>query len=178
MLCAVVAIFSIYTLVAIGVDRSGPDAKVTRVKSVEAGDTLRLEDGSKAKFSGISFVGDNDLLIWTRNGVSRTRLGELSDEAFDLISNTMRITHSVRVEYTSVLPEAFVFADTFDINTGTTMDKDVFKPRGKGYVIFLNAYLVRLGYAVVDIESKDERYRGLMRKMEQRARREHLGVWE
>ncbi|MDD5439964.1 MAG: thermonuclease family protein [Candidatus Omnitrophica bacterium] len=160
----------------------GPNSIATTKFRLGNADIIRLSNGTAVKMGGIIFAGDSDRFNGERYGVSRQKLSRLDNEARDAIANILNLSQEIRVEFIPGAHDsqgrryAYIFARTFDIKTPTIMEKEIFKPQGAGYDVFLNAYLVRLGYACVDAAS-DTRYRELLRKMENRARLAKAGIW-
>lgn len=72
---------------------------------------------------------------------------------------------------------AYVYVPVDRLEEGVQPDERVFFARTGGYEIFLNAYLVNMGYAEVTSKESSDRYRDVLFELEQEAKDNQLGIW-
>ena len=72
---------------------------------------------------------------------------------------------------------AYVYIPVDHLEEGVQPDETVFFARNGGYEIFLNAYLVNMGFAEVTSKEPNGKYQEVLLKLEQEAKEKKLGIW-
>jgi len=155
------------------------------VKKLERADVIRISGDQVIRLDGIIPVDSDEYYPWVGFGVSRKDLKYLSKGAMAVMKNIIDMTISVRVEFTPRGKDrknrlyAKVYAKTLMLGNRVLVERDIFTDLGDNkYEIFLNGYLVRMGYARVEPDLPRRQMKRVLEKMENRARIENLGVWK
>ena len=71
---------------------------------------------------------------------------------------------------------AYVFVSVPKLKEGMAPDNEVFFNQENGYLIFLNAYLVKMGLAEL-VKVRGGKYQDLLSKLEKEAKTNKRGIW-
>jgi len=71
----------------------------------------------------------------------------------------------------------YVYIPVDHLEEGVQPDQAVFFARDSGYEIFLNAYLVKMGYAEVASKRPGGTHQNILLKLEEEAKANKLGIW-
>ena len=167
----------------------GSEDQIYTVSRVIDGDTFRLSNGQNLKLAAINVPEIHDT---TKLHQEAQKFGKdvwvYRDIGGDAMKSIQRFLtgakNKVRVE-----PEvepfdadgnliAYVYVLVDQLEGGILPDNEVFFTEGDRYEIFLNAYLIKMGYAEVILNWPGEEHQELFFKLEKEARENQKGIWK
>jgi len=163
------------------------------VTKVIDGDTLRLENGERVRLIGIDApeVHPNDKLYrdMKRTGQAGDAIMKMGREALEFTKKlaegknvSLEFDVQKRDKYERLLAYVYVWGlDDKSLSKGIT--KDMVERSGrlekrKGIALFLNASIIKAGYANLMTIPPDVKYADLFQKLYQGARENKRGLWK
>lgn len=144
----------------------GQTLKLAAVNAPEIHNTTQLHQEAtrfrKEVWAYRNIGGDAHKVVQRFLAMAENRLRwETGDETFDDVGNLL----------------GYVFVPVDRLDEGVKSDGMVFIAGKSGYEIFLNGYLVKMGYAEVTSKRASGTYETMLLKLEQEAKAKKLGIW-
>ena len=168
---------------------SGEGGHIEKVSSALDGDTLRLSNGQNLKLAGINTPEIHNASILPQEAKQfgmevwayRTIGGDAHKEVQRLLvrsQNLIRLESDGEAFDEEGNLRAYVFIPVERLEEGMVPDEKVILTRGESYEIFLNAYLVKLGFAEIRDDDANNSHQALLSKMEEEAKKNKLRLWK
>ncbi len=187
-ICFVIAFILIFYLVSRANRTEAPSDLPDRqydnnIKRVIDADTLVLDNGEIIKLAGIECPKKKRQLMWWQYGFEFRKIEHLEPEAAAMVENIIEISKDIRIDKTPGKKDsqgrshAYVFVKSYRLDRSQFKDGVVFRITKDAYEIFLNGYLVRMGYAKVQENTIGNGNISILKTLEEKARRDNLGIW-
>ena len=165
----------------------GKDTRIFHVVRAIDGDTFRLSNGQILKLAGINTPELHNMPILTEEAKRfKKDIWAYRNVGGDAHKAVMRFLGMARneIEVESGMNAfdengnllGYVYLSVDKLDAGETPDSTVFFQNGDHYEIFLNAYLVKMGFAEA-VGSGDSNYDAPLLKLQTEAKESKRGLW-
>ncbi len=166
----------------------GSKGQTYTVDRVVDGDTFQLSNGQNLKLASINAPELHDV---TKLPKEAKRFGKeiwayrtIGGKAHEAMEHFLRLgKYQIQLESgTETFDEngnlvAYVYVPLGQLEEGILPDGVIFLEQGDRHGVFLNAYLVKMGFAEV-VGAQNEKYHGLLSKLQDEAKANKKGIWE